>query len=87
VVSTKWSVDIMSATVDAERGILYTLLDNGTLIITSSAYSSFDSSAFFSFEGIGTVDTWLIDKHQLHLAGRTLYVLKNGELRTITIRE
>jgi hypothetical protein len=42
-------------------------------------------SRLYSFEGIGTVDTWLIDKYRLHYFNEVLYSLGNGELRVINV--
>lgn len=53
----------MSTSIDDENGIIYTLLDNGSLILTKSTNKDDGNTytnTYFSFEGIGTIDTWLI---------------------------
>jgi hypothetical protein len=54
---------MMSTAIDDDYGIIYSLLDNGSLILTKSTNKDEGktyTNKYFSFEGIGTVDTWLI---------------------------
>lgn len=78
----------MSTTFDEMHEEMYTVLDNGSLIITNLTSSDFRmkvGSRLYSFEGVGTVDTWLIDKYKLYYFNKALYLLCNGELRVINV--
>ncbi len=78
----------MSTSVDEKQQIVHSLLDNGSIIITNLTNTENGvriDSRLYSFEGIGTVETWLIDKYKLYYFNQVLYSLRNGELRVVNV--
>jgi hypothetical protein len=80
----------MSTALDDKHQTIHTLLDNGSLIITNLTNNDAGvrtDSRLYSFEGIGTVDTWLTDKYKLYYFNNVLYSLSNGELRVVNVHK
>lgn len=83
-------MEIISSVYDPTGQIMYILMDNGTLVITSFITNGTllpGITKAYSYQEIGSTDTWLVGRYELVFAFSRLYIIHNDVLRFALLHE